>query len=112
MITRRSFTLGLSLLCVPGLAQAQQANRRAMENVYKAMTYKQRTRIQEVLTRAGVYSLGVDGVYGPGTEGGLLRGAVYLMRRSNNAAGISLSTRDGVIDYYRGILTGRYKAYY
>lgn len=112
MISRRSFAMGLSLMCVPGLAQAQQINRRAMENVFKALTYAQRTRIQQVLTNAGVYSLGMDGIYGPGTEGGLLRGARYLMRRSNNQAGISLATRDGVIDFYTGILTGRYRQYY
>lgn len=112
MITRRSFAMGLSLMCVPGLAQAQAINRNAMKNVFNALTYAQRTRIQQVLTNAGVYSLGMDGIYGPGTEGGLLRGAKFLMRQSNGAANISLATRDGVVDYYTNILTGAYRQYY
>ena len=112
MITRRAVTLGLVAMAVPGVAQAQQVRRRAMEEIFEALSYERRTRIQQVLSAAGIYKLGIDGLYGPGTEAGLIKGARYLNRRSNNAAGIDLSTRDGIIDYYRGILTGRYAAYY
>lgn len=112
MITRRNFTVGLALMSVPGLAQAQQIRRGVMEELFRSLSYQRRTRIQQILTTAGVYSLGIDGIYGPGTEAGLIRGANYLNRRSNNAAAISLSSRAGIADYYRGILTGRYAAYY
>lgn len=111
MITRRSFTLGLALLSVPSLAQAQQIRRRAMKRLFESLTSNQRRRIQRELTNAGVYSLGVDGLYGPGTEAGLIRGANFLNKRANNAGYVNLTTVDGIASYYRGIITGRYAKY-
>lgn len=110
MITRRSVTLGLALLSVPGLVQAQQIRRRAMEALFESLSYKQRTRIQQKLTAAGVYNLGIDGLYGPGTEGGLIRGASFLNKRAN-AVVVNLTSRQGVADYYRGILRGDFDTY-
>jgi len=105
MITRRSVTMGLALLSVPGLAQAQQIRRNAMQELFQRLSYNQRTRIQQKLTAAGVYNLGIDGLYGPGTEGGLIRGASFLNKKANSVV-VNLSTRQGVADYYRGILQG------
>lgn len=110
MITRRAVTAGLALLAVPGLAQAQQIRRNAMGEIFKRLTYEQRTRIQKKLTAAGVYNLGIDGIYGPGTEGGLIRGAKFLNQKANSNI-ISLSSRQGIIDYYRGILNGSFDRY-
>lgn len=107
MISRRNVMIGLGLLSVPGLAHAQQVNRRAMEELFKALSVEHRKRIQSKLTAAGVYNLGIDAIYGPGTEGGLLRGAQFLNRKAGGVV-VNLSTRKGVADYYRGILDGSF----
>ena len=110
MITRRSFTIGLALLSVPGLAQAQQIRRRTMQRMFRSLSYNQRTRIQQKLTAAGVYNLGIDGLYGPGTEGGLIRGASFLNKKAN-AVIVNLYSRQGVANYYRDILQGDFDRY-
>ena len=108
MITRRTVTLGLALLSIPGLAQAQQINRGAMEEVFNLLSDSSQRTLQRKLTAAGVYNLGIDGLYGPGTEAGLIRGAKFLMRKSNNEADISLARRKGVASYYNRIISGEF----
>lgn len=110
MITRRTVTLGLTLLCLPGLAQARQIRRTVMEEIFNRLTYSQRTRIQKKLTAAGVYDLGIDGIYGPGTEGGLIRGKTYINQQAGSAV-VNLSTRKGIADYYRDILNDSFDRY-
>lgn len=110
MITRRTVTLGLALLAVPGLAQAQNIRRGAMEEIFERLSYDQRTRIQRKLAAAKVYDLGIDGLYGPGTEGGLIRGANFLNGKAN-AVIVDLSTKKGIGNYYRGILNGSFDKY-
>ena len=108
MITRRAVSFGLALLVVPGLAQAQQVRRKAMEEIFRRFSYDQRARIQKKLAAAGVYNLGIDGQYGPGTEGGLIRGAAFL---NKNSVVVDLSSVQGIVDYYRGILNGSFDRY-
>jgi hypothetical protein len=110
MVSRRTVMVGLGLLTVPGLAQAQQVNRRAMEELFEGLSVERRKRIQSKLTAAGVYDLGIDAIYGPGTEGGLLRGAQFLNRKAGKVV-VNLSTRKGVADYYRGVLDGSFDKY-
>ena len=80
-----------------------------MSRKTSSYTADRRTFLKK-LAAAGVYDLGIDGLYGPGTEGGLIRGANFLNQKANRVI-VNLSSRQGIIDYYRGILRGDFDRY-